>query len=58
MFSEQLAIMLFLAATHWQTPSQGPIGPVMEDTRHAMIRAEGAELVAALEPTGQACGYA
>lgn len=50
MFSEQLAIMLFLAATQVANPqAKAPSGPVMEDARHAMIRAvKEPELVAAL----------
>lgn len=50
MFSEQLAIMLLLAATQVNGPqAKPPAGPAVEDARHAMIRAvKEPELVAAL----------
>ncbi|MCP5277252.1 MAG: hypothetical protein H6935_02700 [Thiobacillus sp.] len=50
MFSEQLAIMLFLAATHATNPqAMVPSGPAVEDARHAVMRAvKEPELVAAL----------
>lgn len=50
MFSEQLAIMLFLAATQVANPqAKAPTGPGMQDARHAMIRAvREPELAAAL----------
>lgn len=50
MYSEQLAIMLFMAATQLAHPqAKAPAGPVVEDARHAMIRAvKEPELVAAL----------
>lgn len=50
MYSEQLAIMLFMAATQLANPqAKAPSGPVVQDARHAMIRAvKEPELVAAL----------
>lgn len=50
MYSEQLAILLFMAATQVANPHAGaPAGPVVEDARHAMIRAvKEPELMAAL----------
>ncbi|MEW5769901.1 MAG: hypothetical protein AB1831_05985 [Pseudomonadota bacterium] len=50
MYSEQLAIMLFMAATQLSGP-QGvpPHGPAAENPRHALIRAvREPELMAAL----------
>ena len=51
MFSEQLALMLFMAATQLNTPTvPSKQGPVVEDARHAMIRnIKEPELVAALK---------
>lgn len=50
MYSEQLAIMLLMAATQVANPqAKVASGPVLEDGRHAMIRAvKEPELVAAL----------
>lgn len=50
MYSEQLAIMLFLAAVQANGPQAGPfMGPTARDARHAMIQAvKEPELVAAL----------
>lgn len=50
MYSEQLAIMLFMAVAQLAGPQAKPhAGPVVEDARHAMIRAvKEPELVAAL----------
>jgi len=50
MFSEQLAIMLLLAASQVQGPqANSTSGPVAQDGRHAVIRAvKEPELVAAL----------
>jgi hypothetical protein len=51
MFSEQLAVMLFIAASQLNTPNlQAPRGPVVEDGRQTMIRnIKEPELVAALK---------
>lgn len=50
MYSEQLALMLFMAATQLAGPqAKLHAGPVVEDARHAMIRAvREPELMAAL----------
>lgn len=50
MYSEQLALMLFMAATQLAgTQIKPPSGPMVEDGRQAMIRAvKEPELVAAL----------
>lgn len=50
MISEQLAIMLLMAASQATHPQANtPSGPVLEDARHAVIRAvKEPELVAAL----------
>lgn len=50
MYSEQLALMLFMAATQLTNPqAKAPAGPGLDDARHAMIRAvKEPELMAAL----------
>lgn len=50
MFSEQLAVMLLLAASQVQGPQASPSsGPVAQGARHALIRGvREPELVAAL----------
>jgi hypothetical protein len=58
MYSEQLAIMLLMAATQLANPqAKAPAGPALEDARHAMIRAvKEPELVAALSPRAKRAG--
>jgi hypothetical protein len=58
MYSEQLAIMLFMAATQLANPqAKTPSGPAVEDARHAMIRAvKEPELVAALSLRAKRAG--
>ncbi len=50
MYSENLVVMLLMAAAQVTSPqAKAPSGPVVEDARHAMIRAvKEPELVAAL----------
>lgn len=50
MYSENLVVMLLMAAAQLTNPqAKAPSGPVVEDARHAMIRAvKEPELVAAL----------
>ena len=50
MYSEQLALMLFIAAAQMAPHHTKPLtGPAIEDPRHALIRAvKEPELVAAL----------
>jgi hypothetical protein len=50
MYSENLVVLLFMAAAQVSTlQTSAPSGPVVEDARHAMIRAvKEPELVVAL----------
>jgi hypothetical protein len=58
MFSEQLAIMLFLAAAHGAQPqAMAPPGPALEDGRQALIRGvKEPELVTALSRRAKRLG--
>ena len=58
MYSEQLAIMLFIAAAQMAPHHIKPLnGPAVEDPRHALIRAvKEPELVAALSLKAKRAG--
>lgn len=58
MFSEQLALILFVTASQMAPyQAKAPTGPIVEDGRHAMIRAvKEPELVAALSKRAKRAG--